>query len=104
MANAGGDKSVARGDHFVTRPNTQTQQCQSKGIQSAAHADTVFDLTQRGELTLKRSYRLAQNEVAAVQDVRDGLVDFRSQVLVHPLQIDQRNVHIKYASAVGQKW
>jgi hypothetical protein len=77
-----GEESEGDGDHFVAWSNASPEQRQVQGAGPGIDADGVVDTAIRRELFFKRLGLGAQNELAALENARDGGVDFGLELAI----------------------
>ena len=88
---AGGDEGVGDGDHLVLGADPVGLQGQGEGVGAVGHPDRVGGPAPGRELGLEQAAVLALDEVAALDDARDGGVDLGLDAAVLGPEIDHGN-------------
>src|SRR6185312_16210511 len=100
----GGDEGERHGDHFVAVADAGGEQREMQGAGAGVHGDAVIGGVERGELALEQLDFLAEDVLAAVEDLVNRGVDIRLNGAVLGFQIEERNhtVHLFNESSTGR--
>ena len=88
-----GHEGERRGDDLMAWPDARGQQRQVQSAGPRVHSDRLTPTRTGGELLFEGRHFLAQNELAALQNVRDGPIDFRLDAVVLRLQVQIGDHH-----------